>query len=254
MESFGESMCRLITLVLCCLLASPQAQACWGTGSALFFKAESDIRPDGDVVAMVSVLDISGTLTTGSGTATVMVTQVIRASDPRIHQGDKVTMKYGFDSCGPNTYRDAKGVVVAKTGTDSDGRPVLYPYSYDHKGKITPPFGKIPYIQTLSPKPERLAQLNASCAAFYDVLTNKDLRQAKVKEDFLVKLNFHSLYAKRLYASAESYETAFSKEKFEIKKAQSERNLGFQAWVEKCVSVEFHTPLVVKEHKLIPNQ
>lgn len=119
-------MRHLIALVFCFLLASPQVHACQGPQSQdeLFFKNIPNPQPDANFIAEVTLLDISD-----FGTSTAKVLQVFNTSDERVYPGSIVTMKYGISSCGPYPISGQKGIIMAKAGTDTKGRLVLYPYT-----------------------------------------------------------------------------------------------------------------------------
>jgi len=114
----------LVALAFCLLLASPQAHACREpSGETLFFEAVPDPQPDADVIAKVSLSDVRG------GAATAEVMQVLKTSDARVRQGDNIAMKFGYTSCGPHPKNGDEGTIIAKVGADSNGRPVLCPYT-----------------------------------------------------------------------------------------------------------------------------
>lgn len=75
----------------------------------------------------------------GQGMATATVIEVLKASDARIHQGDKVAMKYLATSCGPDHKSGDNGTIIAKMSADINGHLVLYPYMRDHRGRIKAP-------------------------------------------------------------------------------------------------------------------
>jgi hypothetical protein len=100
----------------------------------LFFETIPDSRLEADLIAKVSLSDVN------RGTATAELIHVIQTSDARVNQGEKIPVQYSFTSCGPNHQNGAEGIVIAKTGTDSEGRLVLYPYMRRYSdGRITPP-------------------------------------------------------------------------------------------------------------------
>lgn len=88
----------------------------------LFFKTIPNPQPNADVIAKVSLSDVN------RGTATAKLIEVLKTSDARVHQGDKIPMTYRFTSCGPNHINGDEGTIIAKIGTDSGGRLVLFPY------------------------------------------------------------------------------------------------------------------------------
>jgi len=133
----------LIALVFCFLLVTTQAHACLGyaLSNTLFFEEIPNPSPDVDVIAKVSLSDVNEETRTATATVTVTVMQVLKTSDSRVNQGEKVAMKYEFSSCGPDHRNGDEGMIIAKTGTDSKGLLVLYPYMRRHgDGQLTPPF------------------------------------------------------------------------------------------------------------------
>jgi len=133
----------LIALAFCFLLIVPQAHACvmaslW---NSLFFESIPNPPPDVDVIAKVSLSDVNEETRTATATVTITVIQVLKTSDARVTQGKEIAMKYGFSSCGPDHRKGEEGTIIAKTGTDSKGLLVLYPYMHRYgDGQITPPF------------------------------------------------------------------------------------------------------------------
>ncbi|MDO6388458.1 hypothetical protein [Uliginosibacterium sp. 31-12] len=125
-----------ITLGFFLLLISPQVHACRGASveDTLFFKSIPDPQPDADLIANVSLSTVN------HGKAVARIKQVLKTSDARVHRGNKISMKYGFSSCGPHHKSGDEGMIIAKIGTDSEGRIILYPYlrRYDD-GRITQP-------------------------------------------------------------------------------------------------------------------
>ncbi|OOG35867.1 hypothetical protein [Polaromonas sp. A23] len=132
----------LIALVFCLLLVPPQVHACLGASLShkLFFETIPNPQPDADVIAKVSLSDVS-VLDRYLGTATATVMQVLRTSDARVQQGAKIAVKYEFTSCGPYPENGAEGTIIARAGADSKGLLELYPYMRrDADDHITPPF------------------------------------------------------------------------------------------------------------------
>jgi len=130
----------LIALAFCFLLIAPHVHACrGGQEDTLFFETIPNPQPDADVIAKVTLLDVS-VLGFYKGTATAKVLQTPKTSDKRVHQGRIITMKYLVSSCGPNHMLGNEGTIIAKAGTDSEGGLVLYPYMRRYSdGHITPP-------------------------------------------------------------------------------------------------------------------
>lgn len=129
-------MRHLITLAFGLLFLASQAQACRGQilEDTLFFESLPNPPLNANLVAKVSLSEVS------RGTATAEITQVLQTSHAEITQGDKLPIQFRFTSCGPNHKNGAKGIIIAKTGIDSLGRPVLYPYMRRYSdGRITPP-------------------------------------------------------------------------------------------------------------------
>lgn len=148
----------LITLAFCFLLLSPQAHACRDRGDTLFFEAIPNPQPDADLIAKVSLSDVSEETKSATVTVTVTVMQVLKTSDARFQQGEKIAMKYQFSSCGPNAINGSKGMIIAKTGTDSKGSLVLHPYTYRYRdGRIEPP-AILPDGFTMSLEPLRIGE------------------------------------------------------------------------------------------------
>ncbi|WP_428826574.1 hypothetical protein ACLIKD_21035 [Azonexus sp. IMCC34842] len=130
----------LIALVFYFLLLPLQAHACRDLGDTLFFEAIPNPQPDADLIAKVSLSEINEETKTATAMVTVTVMQVLKTSDARVHQGDKIAMKYRFSSCGPDAINGTEGTIIARVGADSKGRLVLYPYIRRQRdGHITPP-------------------------------------------------------------------------------------------------------------------
>lgn len=129
----------LVALSLGFLIVSSQAHACRDpmSGTTLFFEAVPSPQLEAELIARVSLSEVNEGL--GRGTATATVIEVLKASNARIRQGDKIAMKYRATSCGPNQENGDSGTIIARTGADSNGRLVLYPYMHDHHGRIDPP-------------------------------------------------------------------------------------------------------------------
>lgn len=138
-------MRSLMALVLCVLLAPMQAHAClWaGLQDSLFFKTIPTTQPDADVIAQVVLLDAS-VLDFYKGAATAKVLQVLKTSDERVQQGSVISLKFLVTSCGPTVKAGMSGVIIAKTGTDSNGSLELYPYLINGMGRISSPRSKLP--------------------------------------------------------------------------------------------------------------
>jgi hypothetical protein len=130
----------LIALALCFIFLSSQAQACLGRilEDTLFFETLPNPPLNANLIAKVSLSEVS------HGTATAEIIQVLQTSDSEVHQGEKLPIQFSFSSCGPNHQNGAKGIIIAKTGIDSVGRLVLYPYMRRYSdGRITPPYLKV---------------------------------------------------------------------------------------------------------------
>ena len=126
----------LIALAFCFLLASSHAHACRGHAmeDSLFLANVPNPPPEAEVIAQVSLSHVN------EGTATATVMQVLKATDARVRQGDRISMRFNYSSCGPHHQNGEEGVIIAKAGTDSESRLVLYPYVRRYgDGRITPP-------------------------------------------------------------------------------------------------------------------
>ena len=64
------------------------------------------------------------------GRATASVHQVVEAAEGVIKEGDVLSLKYPFSSCGPRHKAGEVGVIMAIADTDSDGSVVWFPYFY----------------------------------------------------------------------------------------------------------------------------
>lgn len=154
-------MRHLIALAFCFLLAPTQVYACLGPFSEehLFFDTIPTPQPDADVIAEISISDVN-IRATASSTARAMatVTRVLKTSDARVHQGDKFTMQYRNSSCGPDPEIGSKGMIIARTGTDSKGSLVLHPYTHrDIDSRINPP-AMLPDGFDTRPSPLRIGE------------------------------------------------------------------------------------------------
>ncbi|MDR2875335.1 MAG: hypothetical protein LBV44_05340 [Methylobacillus sp.] len=128
-------MRHLVALVFCFLLTVPQAQACLGARYDLFFDAIPEPLPDTDVIAKVSLSNI-----TGEGyTATATILQLLGKSDSRVHQGDAITLVFPGSSCFYTPPNGNEGIIIAKLRADSDGSFLLHPYSHGSPSGIVSP-------------------------------------------------------------------------------------------------------------------
>lgn len=129
----------LVALSFCFLVMSLEVRACRDpmSGTTLFFENIPTPQPDAEVIAKVSLSRVNEEM--GLGTAMATVIEVLKASDASIHQGDKIGMKYQTTSCGPDHKNGDSGTIIAKTGADTKGRLVLYPYMHNYRGWIEPP-------------------------------------------------------------------------------------------------------------------
>lgn len=107
------------------------------SGTTLFFESIPSPQPDAAVIARVALSQVNEEM--GLGTATATVIEVLKASDGRIRQGDKIAMKYRATSCGPDHENGDSGTIIAKAGADIKGRIVLYPYIHDYRGRMELP-------------------------------------------------------------------------------------------------------------------
>lgn len=231
-----------VGLVLCFLCSIQNVHACWNTDSSLFFWAAPSTQPNADLVATVSVSEVSKLRM--PVTATVTILKIEKTSDTRIREGDTVAMKFGGDSCGPRASSGAKGTIVARTGTDSEGRLVVYPYSMSHKGEIEPPFVRRFYPPPVVPKKDELPKLNAVCAAFYDGLLEARRKEGQSVPATSEKSNTHRRYLQRLNDTNGSkgplYEIDFTSAKSELAKKP------YQPF-DQCWMVELHSSIAIKE-------
>ena len=115
------------------LIAPMQANACVGAISddTLFFDAAADAQPRADVIAKVTLLDVS-LHDAFKVIATARIQEVLRSSDHSLHQGSIITLKYLLTSCGPNNRRGSEGTIMAKARSDGRGLLVLYPFMRRH--------------------------------------------------------------------------------------------------------------------------
>jgi TPR repeat protein len=141
---------KLATFAFCILLVvSPHAQACMGPSQeyTLFFnvgdqplfidrlqkpsdaKAEGlvEFPPDADLIAEVTLV--------GENTASfrlptaAKIERIIQTNDSRVREGEEISIKFPFTSCGPNHINGDKGTILAKVGADIDDKPMLCMYS-----------------------------------------------------------------------------------------------------------------------------
>jgi hypothetical protein len=149
-----------LILILCFLVLSPQAHACLGPDSwhNLFFETIPNPQPDADLIAIISVSDKKEPRGGVVMTAMATVIQVIKTSDARVKQGEKIPMQLENTSCGPDPLIGSKGTIIAKLRTDSKNRLVLHPYTHtNYKNLITPP-ALLPDGFDGSPKPLRVGE------------------------------------------------------------------------------------------------
>ena len=119
----------LIALVSCALLVSTQAHACRDPQAeeTLFFETIPDLQSDADVIAKVTMLDVS-VVGISKGTATAKVLQVLKSSDESVRQGSIISIRFTNSSCSPRAISGSEGIIIAEAGSDSEGRLVLYPF------------------------------------------------------------------------------------------------------------------------------
>ncbi|KFB66113.1 hypothetical protein [Candidatus Accumulibacter vicinus] len=143
-----------MVLVFGLLLGSPHVHACRNSGSwnRLFFEAIPNPQPDADLIAIISVSDKQEPRGGATVMATATIIQVLKTSDARVKQGEKLSMQLENSSCGPDPLIGSKGTIIAKVATDSKGRLVLHPYMHrKHDGRIVPP-AMLPDGFNLSPR------------------------------------------------------------------------------------------------------
>lgn len=255
---FSRSPIKKLLALVFCLLALPQAHACLGLGMSytLFFEAGASSNPDSDLVAEVSLVDVNR----DAQVATAAVQRVIKTSDGRIRTGEKFKMRYESSSCGPDPIVGLKGVVIAKIGTDFDGRPVLYPYAKRRDDdQILAPyalFGRTPDRgEALSDKRDELARSNSNCAAHYEV--GKQHGAWYGSGPWVAdRLNVHKGYAMRLHEAVQSQEDRYAadlarkKQEFEDAAAKGEVNAYVVEGMRACRVVELSTALSIQKYKL----
>jgi hypothetical protein len=129
-----------MTLVFFLLLGPSHGHACSGSWNSLFFETIPNPQPDADLIAIVSTLGKKEQETGVTVTEMATVIEVLKTSDARIKKGASIAMQLENSSCGPDPRVGSKGMIIAKVGTDSKGRLVVYPYTYTRgDNKITPP-------------------------------------------------------------------------------------------------------------------
>lgn len=170
------------------LLASPQVNACMTTTrETLFFNPVPEQLPvNADVIANVTLLaDPSGSFLKETA---VNIVQVLKTSDARVRQGDKIDVKSNPMPCSNISHKNGdEGTIIAKTGFDNEGRLVLCLYSYDlRRDHIVSPWAYecLPdEVEATNPtriaaeKGEAMAQLKLG--AMYD--SGREVRQNKAE-------------------------------------------------------------------------
>lgn len=131
----------LIAFISFFLLASPQVNACiTATRETFFFDTVPEqLLVDADLIANVALLaDPSGSFLKKT---TVNIVQVLKTSDVRVRQGDKIAVKSNPTPCSNIRHKNGdEGLIIAKAGSDSEGRLVLCLYSHDRRSnRIIPP-------------------------------------------------------------------------------------------------------------------
>ena len=165
------------------LFASPQVQAGMPGDYQEFLytseprwphtKAIPEIPPDADVVVEVVM----------TKAYTAYIVKVIKTSDARIRQGDEIYLAYAISSCGPakpggqcsimvstgghpSQKSGDKGTIIAKIGTDGEGRLLLCPYTYSFRSLIeTPLFSDCFASEAEEEKQNKLAAENGDVKA-----------------------------------------------------------------------------------------
>jgi hypothetical protein len=103
-------------------------------------------------------------------------------------------------------------------------------------------------------KRDDIAIVNSSCAAFYSVV--QTIVRPEVRLGYEKKFAIHLHYAKGLHESSESQptrlQTAIKQQAEMLNEAKSEdaKRTWLRDGMLRCNTVESHTPLIVKEHKL----
>ncbi|MDR1309814.1 MAG: hypothetical protein LBL95_07965, partial [Deltaproteobacteria bacterium] len=137
-----------IAFVLCLLFAgATQAYACATTWpETLFFDVIPEKLLDADVIAKVSLLtDVSKYPSPGMeealGAGAVSVVQIIKTSDARLHQDEKIAIKVDPMTCSYIDHNNGdEGIIIAKARSDAEGRLVLCLYTRNLLNRhITPP-------------------------------------------------------------------------------------------------------------------
>jgi hypothetical protein len=112
------------------------ADACLSRDSeySIFFKKMPASKLKTEVFVKVDLQDVK------DGIASARITQVLQSPPGSIRQGDRVLLKYNFNSCGPNHNAGEKGIIFAKFSIDNKGQRTLYPYLRRYgDGLIFPP-------------------------------------------------------------------------------------------------------------------
>ena len=118
-------------------------------------------------------------------------------------------------------------------------------------------FQTVAGAEMLVVKRDDLAIANSSCAAFYSVV--QTIERPEAKPSYESKFATHLRYAKGLHDSSElqpkRLQTAIKLQAETLNAAKSEdaKRTWFRDGMVNCNSVESHTPLIVKEHKLTMN-
>lgn len=100
--------------------------------NTIFFTAAPRPYPEDVLIAEVSVSQVNESNAVEGATAQVKIVRIEQTPPAPVRPGDMIPMKYRVSSCGPKVQEGATGIIVAKTGWDSRGQRVLYPYTRRH--------------------------------------------------------------------------------------------------------------------------
>jgi len=193
-------MRHFIASVFFFLLTFPQAHACLGPSLefTLFFETIPNPQPDADVIAKVSLSDMN------DGAATVTIVELFKTSDQRVHQGDKIVMKFMDTSCGPYRRHGDKGTIIAKVGVDIEDRLVLCAYTRRFQDGMLYP----PSVNECAPSKIEAAKRVKFAAEQGDAKAQTDLGKMyeegkNVRKNEVEAVKWYGLAARQGYARAQ---------------------------------------------------